>query len=52
MMLYELLGLLAFVALLITYYVYRKAHHYGSAKFEHDFPDAKSEESKPEDKPE
>lgn len=45
-MLYDLIGLIAAVVVVILYFVYRKHHHYGSAKFDHDFPDAKSEEAK------
>ena len=47
-MMYDLIGLIAAAVVVILYIVYRKHHHYGSAKFDHDFPDAKSEEAKPE----
>lgn len=45
-MLYDMIGLIAAAVVVILYFVYRKHHHYGSAKFDHDFPDAQSEEAK------
>ena len=47
-MLYDLIGLIAAAVVVILYFVYRKHQHDGSAKFDHDFPDAQSEEANPE----